>query len=116
MPASQTARAPLSLLAANCNATAGAGRFNWEQARWEEKTLRRLPPRWKRDALKRHRLTTLHQGLASANLALLDFSERFDRCRIPPGATDADVIEALALDFIDRPAADQADALRRWAP
>ena len=30
--------------------------------------------------------------------------------------TDADVIECLALDFIDRPAADQADALRRWAP
>lgn len=92
MPASQT----LALAVSEALPTpgqAGMGAFQHAQIRWEDKLLRRLPQRWKRDALKRHRLTAMHQGLATANIALLDLADRFNRCRITPGATDAEVIE-----------------------
>lgn len=91
MPASQTVALAVSgTLPTPRRAEQDA--FQHVQAKWEDKLLRRLPPRWKRDALKRHRLTALHQGLAAANLALTDLADRFNRCRIPPGATDEEVI------------------------
>lgn len=92
MPASQTVALAVSgTLPTPRRAEQDA--FQHVQAKWEDKLLRRLPPRWKRDALKRHRITALRQGLAAANLALNDLADRFNRCHIPPDATDAEVIE-----------------------
>lgn len=71
------------------------------QAEFETKQVSTLPKRWQRKTLTQHKKRAAEHGMQAANLWLLDFADRANRCKIMPNATDADIRD-LAEELAER--------------